>query len=78
LCTTASSSAHRAHSLPKCVNKAFFKIFIFGSKTGVLNLNKVLEGLYYFIAVAASRLLKYKKYNKLRYKKYNKHYNNLF
>jgi hypothetical protein len=67
------TNSHRAHSLPKCAKNAFpLKIFFSRTKSGAEKLNTVKVVLYfvckwhlllraYTFAVAASRLLRYKK-----------------
>jgi hypothetical protein len=44
LCTTASSNANSAHSVPKCAKKAFpLKIFFSRTKSGAEKINTVLD-----------------------------------
>jgi hypothetical protein len=77
LCTTASSSAHRAHSALKCAKKAFpLKIFsrTKSCRKTEYSFGKVKIEVLYFVcelhllavytfAVSTSRLLRYNKLN---------------
>jgi hypothetical protein len=72
LCTTASSSAHRAYSMPKCAKNAFKNVLQNQKWYRKIQFWKAKEVLYfvcerhipaaYTFAVAASGVLRYKKF----------------